>query len=101
MYEMSMYEMAKKEYKMTKKEAIEMLRSYTTHDYHVQMDNGKTVEVSLTSAVLLLSRMPFSVYESGGRLSVFFGPNEVIRVSDPNRHHYLADLYENPVFEWN
>ena len=92
-------------YEMTKKEAIEMLRSYTTHDYYVrdipEMDNGKTVKVSLTSAVLLLSRMPFSIYESGGIQSVFFGPNEVIRVSDPNRHHYLADLYTNPVFEWN
>ena len=88
-------------YEMTKKEAIEMLRSYTTHDYYAHVGNGVFDKVSLTSAVLLLSRMPFSIYESGGRQSVFFGPNEVIRVSDPNRHHYLADLYTNPVFEWN
>jgi hypothetical protein len=88
-------------HEMTKKEAIEMLRSYTTHDYYVYMDDGTLMEVSLTSAVLLLSRMPFSIHGFGGRESAFFGPNEVYTVSDPNRKHYLANLYTTPVFEWN
>jgi len=88
-------------YEMTKKEAIKILTDYTTHDYYAHVGNGVFDKVSLTSAVLLLSRMPFSVYESGPTQSVFFGPNEVIRVSDPQRKHYLSDLRENPVFEWN
>jgi len=88
-------------YEMTKKEAIKILTDYTTHDYYAHVGNGVFDKVSLTSAVLLLSRMPFSLYESGPQTSVFFGPNEVIRVSDPQRKHYLSDLYENPVFECN
>jgi len=88
-------------YEMTKKEAIEILTDYTTNGYYAHVGNGVFEEVSLTSAVLLLSRRPFSIYESGPTQSVFFGPNEVIRVSDPDRKHYLSDLYENPVFECN
>lgn len=88
-------------FEITKKEAIKILTDYTTHDYYAHVGNGVFDKVSLTSAVLLLSRMPFSLYESGPQTSVFFGPNEVYTVSDPNRKHYLANLYTNPVFEWN
>ena len=74
---------------MTRKEAVEMLKSYTTRDYYIgdvpEIDNGKTVEVSLESAIILLSKMPFSIYESGGIRSVFFGPNEVYTIGDPNK----------------